>query len=899
MLIEAVEIEGVGPFRERLILGPLDRGLNILAQPNEWGKSTLVKALSRVLFDRYRSESEEIRQLRPSGSSLSPRVDLIFHSKGERFRLVKGFLEHKACELFRWKTDQWERTDESDRADQRLRELLGAPALEGRVAKPETWGFLRYLWARQDEPADWPDWNGASGIAARSKLATVEIDVSVRTLATLLKARAEVLFTPTGKVRAGSPLELAEEECERIRKELAEIQTRRAALEQLQQQHARLGSELPLLERERITKAEEAAQVRAEAEAADKLRAAIGVLEADFARIESQLQQLRRDKEALQGIAESERLAGVERERLIKARDDSSTELPTLEAAFTRAQAYARDRKQARVALEQQIQRHRALLRLRQQRDELARLKAQRERCAAAASEFQKLEETLARIPVIPPAKLKQWREWERTLRDDRVRLEGMGLRVTLKPEANAQVGAECDGTARLLDITKGSGETLGAAQSLVLNLKGWGTVEIASGAAEPAALQAAILEREETLARAFAEARVTSLAEAEAASEQTRALDQQLRIARQSLTGALGEWETAAKLDAAITRIDASVSQQLLHLQPTPDEDAATLISLQTNEQTLAASLKSAVESEEEAVTQIERAREALEVVRRRREEHGAQLGAIEARLRGLQEQREMIVQRYPQEELAAALERVQTEWVRAEARLADARRQMPPNAERLPERSQRLARAAAEIDAACQRAKNDLQRLEIQLEERGAEGLYSRETELDEKLAWACAEAARLREEGYAARLLGELIQQRERTAVRMVLGPLENRLSEVFAGLTGISTRRVWFDETLQVRGIGAKEDELVRFDDLSRGAREQLLLALRAAIALELAADGPQCLVLDDVLVNTDAVRQQNVLDYLQELAGRLQIIVLTCHAERYRGVGHVLTPQGRS
>src|SRR3712207_8597624 len=34
--------------------------------------------------------------------------------------------------------------------------------------------------------------------------------------------------------------------------------------------------------------------------------------------------------------------------------------------------------------------------------------------------------------------------------------------------------------------------------------------------------------------------------------------------------------------------------------------------------------------------------------------------------------------------------------------------------SAERLPERSQRLARAAAEIEASCQRAKSELQRLE-----------------------------------------------------------------------------------------------------------------------------------------------------------------------------------------
>ena len=94
-------------------------------------------------------------------------------------------------------------------------------------------------------------------------------------------------------------------------------------------------------------------------------------------------------------------------------------------------------------------------------------------------------------------------------------------------------------------------------------------------------------------------------------------------------------------------------------------------------------------------------------------------------------------------------------------------------------------------------------------------------------------------------------------------------------------------------LAIRGVGRSEDELVPFDDLSRGTREQLLLALRAAIALEIAKDEPACLILDDVLVHTDAVRQQNVLDFLQTLSQRVQIVILTCHADRYRGVGQLL------
>jgi uncharacterized protein YhaN len=63
--------------------------------------------------------------------------------------------------------------------------------------------------------------------------------------------------------------------------------------------------------------------------------------------------------------------------------------------------------------------------------------------------------------------------------------------------------------------------------------------------------------------------------------------------------------------------------------------------------------------------------------------------------------------------------------------------------------------------------------------------------------------------------------------------------------------------------------------------------------RLSVAQELATDEPQVLILDDVLVNTDPVRQDRILDVLGAQASRLQILILTCHPDRYRGVGEPL------
>ena len=67
-----------------------------------------------------------------------------------------------------------------------------------------------------------------------------------------------------------------------------------------------------------------------------------------------------------------------------------------------------------------------------------------------------------------------------------------------------------------------------------------------------------------------------------------------------------------------------------------------------------------------------------------------------------------------------------------------------------------------------------------------------------------------------------------------------------------------------------------------------------LSTQMVVAQELATDEPQVLILDDVLVNTDPVRQERILDVLGAQATHLQILILTCHPDRYRGVGEAIS-----
>ena len=69
----------------------------------------------------------------------------------------------------------------------------------------------------------------------------------------------------------------------------------------------------------------------------------------------------------------------------------------------------------------------------------------------------------------------------------------------------------------------------------------------------------------------------------------------------------------------------------------------------------------------------------------------------------------------------------------------------------------------------------------------------------------------------------------------------------------------------------------------------GEREQVYLAVRLALAEVLFRDQRQLVVLDDALTYTDAGRFARILAILEEAAAHFQILILTCHPERYSGL----------
>ncbi len=220
----------------------------------------------------------------------------------------------------------------------------------------------------------------------------------------------------------------------------------------------------------------------------------------------------------------------------------------------------------------------------------------------------------------------------------------------------------------------------------------------------------------------------------------------------------------------------------------------------------------------------------------------------------------------------------------------IRDREKELLEEFEKLADRNRRASAALAELEAQLLERNRQQEHLRGSLETLGSQGLYSRETQLLEKLESAKERALKTRDLGWSTRVAHDLFGFRKSEATRTVLRPLEDRLTATFAEISGDTSRRVFLGDSLEILGLGHNRDRLVSFRLLSQGAKEQLLLCLRLAVASELAEIEPQVLILDDVLVNTDRARQERVLDLLSGLGPNIQVLLLTCHADWYRGLG---------
>lgn len=874
MKLRRLAIKSFKRFREPLVIEGLADGLNLFAAPNECGKSTVAEAIRAAFFERHRSGSVE--HLRPWGEpAATPTVEVDFELGGRAHRLTKAFLGKKRCEL----VIAGQPPLDGAAAEDHLAALLGYKFPGKGASAPEHMGIPGLLWIRQGTAHELADAVQYAADHLRQvlgesmgELTASGGDALTRTVEGL---RNELLTPATGQPKGEYAGALARQselaaQIEALDRDISAYQGSVDRLAALRREHQRDEQQRPW------------AAVREQHQAAlARLQSAHG-LEARQQAEQAALQQWRTQAAALrselEALARDDAAVATRQQALAhKAALDAAAQAELQswhsrheQALAADAQARALQQRVAAVAARAELARTAAELDagLGALADTLARAHEARSRGTQLQAEAQAL--------AIAPADLQRLQQGAQRLRDADVRLEAAATMLTfdLLPGRQLRLGDE---------VVEGSGRrTVVSPTEIVID--GLGRLGVQPGGADVAALKAQRDALAAEQAGLLARLNVVHLAEAEERARQSTQRQQEAQASHKVLQALAPQGVEALEAAlAARTRRAAELRSALAALPPPDAQDDALPdpASAQAQAERTAAAAAAAGQALNQARVTAGKAQSDHEAARH-------ELAAAQATANDLQRGQRKATAQLALVDTAA---QEATALQRAEATAAELK---TLNLALLRQDVDRLARSAQQLEEAHERRRQDITRLEVELETKGALGLEEQRADRARELEAASRRALELARRAAALDHLLRLLRDKRAALARRLRAPLQKHLDHYLGILFPGAQVEVADDLSPgAITRAGPRGPESGGFEELSIGAREQMGIVARLAYADLLQEAGrPTLLILDDALVNTDEDRLGQMKRVLYDAAQRHQVLIFTCHPAAWRDLGVV-------
>lgn len=864
LVIRQIALDGFRKFRTPFAIEDLSDGLNIVIEPNETGKSTLLEALRAAFFVRHNTRNQLAQSFAPYGEAVGPEIKVSFDVDGSPWSLTKRFLRSPSLEI-----SGPQGRAQGDDAEARLNTLFGSVRDTSRGGDVSTYGALGLLWVAQTEALSI---SGPGQIVRDTIASTLEAEVgsimggdTYRRVRQRIDSQYELYWSPTGQKRGRQ--NDARERAEAAVAATREASERLAALERSFSDLDAARGRLKIIQREIADETD--AQARKElADSLEIARAAAQIFSTRKAEQEAAVAKLKglEDLKSRHEAATTSRdnaTTAVETARAKRAelREALATGKTRVTAAREDIEAARSERHDARAALaagEQAVclsRRQAAIAAARRRHDELLKLE-------------QSHGEAKGRATIAIPAKTIEALEAnDRAVSQAQAVVDAGATRLTL---FGAIQGVTIDGEpmpAGERTITRAAIVAIGGTQ-LIVNPP-------AAAASAEETLAATIRKRQ----AALDELQVASLAVARTRNEAARDAAAELRTLAARIEAATPADETL-QIAAGADALKLFVAE----LEPETFEVEAALPDVKA--------LAAAVETADTKLARAEGRQDSVIAALRRAEEADSPLALIEAGavsdLANASALLDEIEARPEWARLDVDLDRARETAAQAAVRLSEAERNASAHdvgaINRKIDAIDARVRVAAETRT---RLETEIARLEGMIESEGGLGLADRTAAAQEEVEAANAALQRITVEADTLKLLRDTLESaRNETAAKFV-GPVAKRAKRYISQL--LPDCALTFTEDLSLASvIRTGVDE--RCANLSRGTQEQLAVLTRIAFADLLLEQGkPVSLILDDPLVYSDDGRLDAMIEILTEASTRMQIILLTCRDRAFRHV----------
>ena len=864
-VLHSIALKNVAGISELKLKDIPERGVTIIRGPNETGKSTILNVLD-VFFDpkvKYTSASKEVKRLRPQGRDASPEVTVQFTLGPYRASMTRVYSNKKdgKCELTIEspkrrqlsgdEAEDWLSDATSEHLDSDLQKALTAKQGVGLTALEDV-GDIR------------PLTSGLGGDAADVDDAS-EGPLLQRTKREFLK-----YFTAKGAdnaERKGMRARVTEltEARDAAQKQVKDLERVVSDSDEIRERQATLVATLPDLDAEIVVKEEAFEQARTAEEALTALRERQEHAAAQKSSISQMVATRAKQRDRVDALTDEVVLAEeakAKAETAAKAFDEDS-------AAKREALSAARaDLAEKRGRFEQA----RMLADWFAAKDAAARTKQRLESAQQAAADAEAAREAFAKF-TITQADVTKLLEAESLAASRQEILERSAASVQISAQVARTVGVNGDDT----EVGQ-QPHTLPVADDVELTIDDV-TVRICpdTGARE---LQQSAQAAAEAFAKLKQKLGVESVAEAAA---QARELDA-AKEAKSRAEAALKAELKGQQLSELIDEADAAAAQESKLAEQLADADvaaedaaeAAEVLDVVQQEIRLAEATEEAAAAavadlqEKSPASEVARATSQLELKSEQLAELSGELERNEAEQSDEQLQQLVTDAQAQVDELVKQLAEAQQSGLDlelAKAQLTAARNRKQQAEKDAHTAELRLAELKSKVEAA-EGSLQELERLQIELDD--ATFLADR----------ADAQAA-------AVKLLKETLEAYQQQAREKYEKPLLDKLEKLAAPLFGHDVQ-FELNENLEVirRTVGGVTVDVAQ---LSGGAQEQLSILTRLAVAQLVTAGEIAPVIIDDALGYTDELRRMRMGTALNNVAPDLQVLVLTCEAERYAAV----------
>lgn len=888
MIIHAIQLENWRCFIEPISVGPFDEGLNVLYAPNATGKSTLFEALRRALLDGHRVSGQDVNEIRPWGRTLSPKVVVEFAHQDVDYRITKQFLDASASLLERREDGRFTRLAEHDEADAQVRKMITHNPPGRGLARPEHWGLAQILWAPQGNLA-LPDLSGNIIADIRASLGVQVTATGSGPIEERIEARYLDIFTPGGRFKTGREATVLV----RLRERENEVRERRNDAVRQQQAYEDIARRIEDLRANRVQARRNAdainetlQEVRERTETYRRLTTEQRQSQESFKAVEAQYEALH---QRIEGIRNARKEMDKAREELGRFEEDLPVQTKEVDARHreaTEARAHLEDRRKARGDIDEALQtadqarrfneHQQALQSLTTRIDALEEAEKQRDACRQERNAF-----------VAPDSKaLRAIRKAVKQRDDAQVRIEASLITLEIVPENDGTlevIEGEEKGAVR---FQKDSPARIQGSPEVVADIERFGRVRASGPAGSIDEHRKEKAKADEKLGELTEPFGTTDIDALEALNDRAKELDKKADDAASRLEMLLDD-DTVEALEQERALSEATLTQvieQFPAWQAQPPDGEGLRSEADRRRREVDGAIKEAEAQWEKTQASLTTAQGNLTRLKDQLDQAGRQIQSLETRLA------EWTGDGKDDKEREAEHGRLAVSVVAARATLESIEQQMKAFGDDPSDEVENFERQLKAADEEAEKAREEQTREEGRLEHLSAEGTYSALAAAEEELEQLNREIEAEALHAEAIRLLYDTTTQCRASAVASVVGPVETAATRTLQRIAGSRLGRLQLGASFGPDAILPDLSESsVALDNVSGGEKEQIYLATRLALAEVFARDERRLVVLDDVMIFTDAGRLARVMNVLEETAQRLQILILTCHPERYRGL----------